>query len=292
MKLFVSIYNDARLLGHFLRHYVERGVTHFYIAESADVRANVETLARGYPVTLCHDLDVADSILAGTAAVNEMRRRYQARDEWIVIVDLDEFVECADLRSVATVADGEGANLVRGIMHDRFALDGQTHEITENTDLSELFPVKSRFIRDVMGGCDHKGVLVKDGLQPGPGAAHHWFTGEHAFREQLEISHYKWISGSLERLWKSHRLILEAKISWADEHRKVFEHYRKYGRFAWETFGGNSSKDFAPEPPAGHCAECGGAISETERDYSLEKFSRPLCRTDQATPRGTEQKSG
>ena len=29
-----------------------------------------------------------------------------------------------------------------------------------------------------MRGYDHKGILVKGLLKPGPGAAHHWFIGE------------------------------------------------------------------------------------------------------------------
>ena len=38
-------------------------------------------------------LDVDDSVTSGTSAVSAMRAAAQGEDEWVVIVDLDEFVE-------------------------------------------------------------------------------------------------------------------------------------------------------------------------------------------------------
>jgi hypothetical protein len=280
VKLFVAIYNDARLLSHFLKHYKSIGVTRFFVAVSAECRREVAQCTDGHPVTLFDDLDVTD--IAKTVAVSEMRRLHQGVDEWVVIVDLDEFLECRSPQSVAASADRAGANVVRGIMHDRFSADGQARSFSPDARLSEVYPIKSRFIREVMKGCDHKGVLVKGHLKAPAGAIHHWFEGERVFREVLEISHYKWTSGSIDRLRESHRMVKRAKVSWAVEYQRALDHFDTFGRFAWETFGGRFSADFIPEPPAGWCADCGGAVSEAEYDYSSRRFGKILCRTDQS----------
>ena len=199
MKLFVTVYDDPRLLGHFLRHYEAIGVTDFYIAIPGELRDQVEERTEGHSVNLIEGLNVADSV-SGTAAVSEMRKLHQEDDEWVVICDLDEFLECESVEDAAEAAGRAGANLVRGIMHDRFALDGQPRGFAPDEDLNEVYPIKSRFIREVMRGYDHKGILVKGLLNPAPGAAHHWFTGERGFSGVLDISHYKWTASSLERV--------------------------------------------------------------------------------------------
>jgi hypothetical protein len=282
MKLFVTIFNDASLLRHFLRHYDRAGVTEFFIAVSAQLRTAPAPFLSQYRIEVCEGLDVDDSLLAGSRAVSEMRKRYQSDDEWVVIVDLDEFVEFdSEISCITTAADEMGANVVRGIMLDRFSLSGQLIEFGPEADLSLIYPIKARFIRNIMGGCDHKGVLVKGNLQPAHQAGHHRFDNERALAEVLSISHYKWIPGALDRLRASHRLVLEAKITWAVEYQRALKHYEAHGRFAWEGFGGKLAEQFQLDPPQ-LCIECGGAISEAEFNYSVSHFNRALCRTDQS----------
>lgn len=278
LKLFVTIYNDARLLSHFLRHYTAIGVGHFFIAVSPDLLPNAQTSAADYPVTLCTEFDLSRSVFE-TGAVTGMRTLHQTESEWVVILDLDEFVECSNLHSIIESADMAGTNVVRGIMHDRFAADGQLGDASPEAQLSEAFPVKSRFIREVMKGCDHKGVLVKGRLLPA--AQHHRFEGERVFHDVLEISHYKWTAGAIERLRKSHRLAAEAGIAWSTEYKRALDHYETHGRFAWEAFGGKLAADFTPELPPGHCTECGAALSEAEVGFSTKRYGRTLCRSDQ-----------
>ena len=281
MKLFVTIFNEAMLLGQFLRHYARAGITEFFIAVPPQLKTAATMFLSSYDITLCEGLDVNDSLLTGSRAVSEMRKRYQASDEWVVIVDLDEFVEFGrDISSITAAADRMGANVVRGVMLDRFSLDGQLTEFAPDADLSMVYPVKSRFIRNVMGGCDHKGVLVKGNVKPALGAGHHRFEGERTFAEVLPISHYKWIPGALDRLRASHRFVVDAGIPWAIEYQRALEHYEAHGRFAWETFGGKLAEEFELDPPE-LCAECGGAISEAEFAYSIAHFGRGLCRRDQ-----------
>jgi len=282
MKLFVAVYNDIRLLAHFLRHYDQAGITQFFIATTSEYKDAITKFMESYNITLYDQLNIDYHPRDGhSAAVTEMRGRNQRDDEWVVIVDLDEFIEFhQDMQLVTANANRAGATVVRGIMLDRFSADGQMPAFAPNSDLSSVYPVKSRFIRNVMGGCDHKGVLVKGQLQPAAGAGHHRFDGERVFAKVLEISHFKWIPGALERLRLSHKAILSAGIPWAAEHQRVFDHYDRYGRFAWESFGGQMAKNFELELP-NRCAKCGAAISEAEYEFSKERFGRALCRADQ-----------
>ncbi len=237
MKLFTAIYDDARLLESFLRHYDQYGITEFFMAASPGFASMVKGFMENYRITLFEGLDIADSVLGGTAAVTEMRGIHQQDDEWVVIVDLDEFVEFApDIHHFLSIAERDDANIVRGIMYDRFSADGKLVDLDQETDLPKIFPVKARFIEKVMHGCDHKGILVKGPLKAA--GAHHVFEGEKLSSEVLEIAHYKWIAGAIDRLKSAIQLVEEAGIPWHVEYKRALDHYQRYGRFAWETFGG------------------------------------------------------
>jgi Glycosyl transferase family 2 len=214
MKLFTAIYNDARLLRHFLRHYDSAGVTEFYIATSAECASEAKAVAGDYNVGLFEQFDVHDSLIGGNAAVTKMRRLHQAENEWSIIVDLDEFIEfSADIEHIISAVENEGANVVRGIMYDRFTADGKLADFNPDSDLSKLYPVRARFIAHVMQGADYKGVLVKGQLRAA--IAHHRFVVEHAYRE-----------------------VKNRGIPWAIEYRRILDHYQQHGRMAWEEFGG------------------------------------------------------
>lgn len=237
MKLFVCIYDDARLLPHFLKHYAQHGVRQFHVATPADLAPAVEKHRDAYDI-VCHGgLNVADSFLGGVTAVTEMRAKAQATDEWIVVVDLDEFVEFpVSVQEMARAMEAEGANIARGIMYDRFAADGQPVAFDEHSDLPSLYPVRALFTRNVMGGADYKGVILKGRLKSR--GAHHVFYDERIYSKMLEISHYKWNDRALGRVRAAYDQLSVAGIKWAWQYKAVLDHYDRHGRFAWETFGG------------------------------------------------------
>jgi hypothetical protein len=279
MKLFVTVYNDARLLRHFLDHYTAAGVTEFLIAAAPELKDIVQEQKGCYKITVFEGLDVRD--ISSATAVSHMRTLHQQNGEWVVVVDLDEFIELPEnVQSMAARADHAGATVIRGIMHDRFCLDGQLADVRETSDLSALCPVKSRFVRDVMHGCDHKGVLVKGHLKPSDGAIHHRFDEEVVHTEIFEISHYKWITGSLDRLRTSHRILAAAGVPWSVEYKRALDHYDAYDRFAWETFGGGPIGHFEMEAPD-RCRVCEAPISAGEYAYSTRRCGQPLCRFHQ-----------
>jgi hypothetical protein len=237
MKLFTAICHDAQLLRPFLHHYDRYGITEFFVATSPGFASAVKGSMGRYRITLFEGLDVFDSVLGGTAAVTEMRKLHQQPDEWVVIVDLDEFVEfIPGIDYFVSTAEHENANVVRGIMYDRFSVDGKLVDITSATNLSTLFPVEARFINNVMQGCDYKGILVRGQLKAA--GAHHVFNGEKLSTQTLKIAHYKWIAGAIDRLQSAAKLVKRAGIPWHIEYERALDHYERYGRFAWETFGG------------------------------------------------------
>jgi len=217
MKLFTTIYDDARLLAHFLAHYGRAGVTDFFIAVAGDLGSAVRPFISRYQITLCEDLEVADRYPFGVSATTEMRRRYQS--------------------DIIAAAEAEGANVVRAIMYDRFSADGQPRGFDSSSDLASLYPVKTRFIRDVMKGADWKGVLVKGDVRPA-GNFHNW-KGQIVHSQIIEISHYKWTTNRIiDRVRADYRITSEMGLPSADEYKRVLDHYDQHGRFAWEEFGG------------------------------------------------------
>ena len=69
---------------------------------------------------------MADQYPFGVNALSEMLRIYQAPDEWVIVVDIDEFIEFPrPVGEVVAAADAAGANVVQAIMYDRFCTDGK-----------------------------------------------------------------------------------------------------------------------------------------------------------------------
>jgi hypothetical protein len=241
MKLFVCIFDEAQLLPHFLKHYARSGVSEFHVARPEDLADYITTVSGGYRVVQYGEYELAETVCGGVSAVAGMRERVQGADEWVVIVDLDEFVEFGGpIETIVAQAEAEGANVVRGILYDRFTADGRPTAFDDDSDLSAVFPVRARLVKEVMGGVDHKGVLVK-GLLRSKGA-HHNFHDERPSRRKLEISHYKWNDPTLRRTKQAYEMSRAAGRDWSIEYKRVLDHYASHGRFAWETFGGELTR--------------------------------------------------
>jgi hypothetical protein len=237
MKLYVCIFDDARLLPHFLKHYASFGISAFHIALPPHLAGYVTEKSAGYDVRQHVGLDVADSFIGGVSAVTNMRLATQGPEEWAVIVDLDEFVEFGEpVKDIAKRLDAARLNAQRGIMYDRLAQSGQPTPFDEFSDLPSLYPVRVRVTKEVMGGLDRKAVMVKGHLKSR--GAHHSFHDERGNKSMLEISHYKWNEKALDRIRAAHEALLANGVGWADQYKMVLDHYDAHGRIAWETIGG------------------------------------------------------
>ena len=281
VKLFTSVSDDLDLFPHFLRHYAQAGVTDFFVVAPSEVVDVMTPLASDYAMTIVPaDPAGAARHVGSTEQVSNLRRRHQQNDEWVVIAEADEFVDFPEsITDIAAAAEAEGANVVRGTMYDRFTLDGHLSEVEPASDLAELFPVRSRFVRDVMLGCDQKAILVK-GL--------HTLDGDHVASTELIIDRYKWIQGSVERERARARTSDEADGDWRREYDRALRHYDAHGRFAWEKFGGElclPEWEFVPEGWARSGKTRGWRAEEVARAYR-EKWPQFLEAVEGPGPLG------
>jgi hypothetical protein len=247
MKLFTAVHDDTMLLEAFLGHYAAAGIDEFHIAVPSALAPTIAPLVEKYDVNLHTASAVVDVNYGSANVIGELRGRHQGDDEWVVIVDLDEFVDFTDdIADILASAEAEGANVVRGTMFDRFSVSGKIVGSEAGSDPAKAYPIKARFARNVMLGYDQKGVLVRGRLTGVPGADHHWFVGERIASANLEIAHYKWTPGSVDRLKDRCPQLRRAGTDWVSVYERAIDHYESHGRFAWEQFGGQ---------PIGHRAE-------------------------------------
>jgi len=214
VKLFTSVFDNSDLLPHFLRHYSQAGVADFYVATPSELADVIGSLVSDYNVTIVPTDPVGDPHSVGAAeSMDTMRRSYQDEDEWVIVVDVDEFIHFPEaIVDITAAAEVEGANVVRGVAHDRFSADGHLLEVEPESDLAALFPVRARFVRDVMQGCEYKRVLVKGPLESMHGADQHMLDGEKVASGQLVIDRYVWTKGSVERLRALAQTLKEAGV--------------------------------------------------------------------------------
>ena len=238
VKLFTSIFDDSDLLPHFLRHYKRAGVTDFYVVVPSE-RVDVMTpLLSDYHMTIVPADFFGDARPVESAEhVGKLRGRFQSTDEWALIVDVDEFIHFPQsILDITAAAEAEGANVVSGVIHDRFSSSGHPLEVEPTSDLAELFPVRSRFVRDVLQACDRKAIIVKGLLEGMHTADQETLAGENVASTELVIDRYKWIRGSIEQ--QRARALEQTGIDRRIDYDRALQHYDAHGRFAWEKFGG------------------------------------------------------
>jgi len=290
VKLFTSVFDNSDLLPHFLRHYSQAGVADFYVATPSELADVIGSLVSDYNVTIVPTDPVGDPHSVGAAeSMDTMRRSYQDEDEWVIVVDVDEFIHFPEaIVDITAAAEVEGANVVRGVAHDRFSADGHLLEVEPESDLAALFPVRARFVRDVMQGCEYKRVLVKGPLESMHGADQHMLDGEKVASGQLVIDRYVWTKGSVERLRALAQTLKAAGVDQRIEYDRALQHYDARGRFAWEEFGGElciPEWEFVPEGWARSGKIRGWRAEEVARTYA-EKWPEFLQAVEGPGPLG------
>lgn len=242
MKLFVAITAHATLLAQFLRHYGACGVSRFFIAVEPGLEQAVSSTIAGYPVEIVRGLDASESIEGGTAAVSRMRRRFAKPDEWVVLSDLDEFQAHPEgLAATVAAADAAGANVVRGLMVDRVATDGQLKPVGPQDDLWRLFPERCYITALLQRGLSYKCALVRGHLESGRtdeglSLAHHHMIGERLAPTTIEIDHFKWNAEARERIELAIARTKAAGQPFWIEYQRVLDHLQHHGRLRWEDF--------------------------------------------------------
>lgn len=234
MLLIAPIYLDASILPHFLRHYSELGITAFHFAINRrlnpDIDEQVRTLARGYPVHIDAVYDVDDVTSVVARHLNTIRQTRAAADDWISVVDLDEFYELdRPLDELLATCDAHGHDHIVGRFIDRLATDGSFPALRPEPSLFEQYPLRRRLTRNLLHGNDVKVVIHKARCEIIRG--HHRIGGGRAAAPvELAVNHFKWKAGVVER--HRERLLVQDKLGvpWASESRDFLAYVERHGR--------------------------------------------------------------
>ena len=234
MILIAPIYLDAAILPHFLRHYSELGVTAFHFAINTrlnpTIADQVQALASSYPVHVDAVYEVDDVTSVVAEHLNAIRLRRAQPDEWIAVTDLDEFFTLdRPLADILAHCDAQGHDHIVGRFVDRVAIDGRFPALAPAPSLFEQYPLGRRLTRNLLGGNDVKVVLHKARCEIIRG--HHRIGGGRAAAPfVVDVHHFKWKAGVIERHRERLRVQEQLGLPWAHESRSFLAYVDRHGR--------------------------------------------------------------
>lgn len=142
-KLVSHVNGDSDLIEAWLKHYLRLGVDRFHLVVHGDPEENYRLLAiqDSYPI-------VIEDSYGGSFNVFEKKERLDAVlarhiDQWILLVDSDEFVELPypDIPATVGALNSADANLMAAPMLQRMTIDGSLETPPMIDDPFQLFPL-------------------------------------------------------------------------------------------------------------------------------------------------------
>jgi glycosyltransferase involved in cell wall biosynthesis len=143
LKLFGHVNADSDLIEAWLKHYLRLGVEQFHLVVHGSSEENERLLAikKSYPITI-------EDIYQGPFCMDEKKNRLDAllarnTDQWVLVVDSDEFVEFPyeDIPATIEKLVGAGANIMAAPMLQRLTVDGALDTPTIIEDPFQTFPL-------------------------------------------------------------------------------------------------------------------------------------------------------
>jgi hypothetical protein len=202
MDLLTSIYDDARLLPHFLRHYEALGVSRFYcVAHMDQNQALLDQIAghtRGHHFVVAH-------VMRGTyhpwpvyEQLDAVRQRHVRPDAWVLSADLDEFLDArVPVAELIARCEAAGADYVKGILVDRIASDGTFPPLGAGP-LGPQFPLAAALTGKLLRAFVDKVPLMRGTCKVEDGL--HKTTGRPLEGPPVSVFHYKWFDGVHARM--------------------------------------------------------------------------------------------
>ena len=150
----VGVEHDLALLPHFLRHYLDLGVTpeRMHLVLNAPT-ADAPGLGQARAVLAAHGVGPAEDWVAPYTSDamwekrREVQRRVAAPTDWVVSADVDEFCEFpAPLADVLAECERQGVNCVQGVFIDRLAPGGRLAPVEPEPSIWEQFPIEADVI--------------------------------------------------------------------------------------------------------------------------------------------------
>ena len=176
-------HNGASLIPHFLRHYTTAGISkeRVYLdllhdpslPESGLLLAQQLCMDSGVSVRLIrqqYSPDLQDQTMASALA-----RIPCHMEDWIVVADMDEFVNFGSFHTVADavkVMNAEGSTFALGEMLDHVAPEGNLTAMRTQPDIWAQFPLVCPIISNISRGLSVKVTIAKAYLRTGAGHHH------------------------------------------------------------------------------------------------------------------------
>ncbi len=118
IDLYCLCWNDARMLPHFFRHY-DALVDRFFVFDNGSTDGSLDILEAHPRVTVRHFDVPGDSFVAEERRLSDtVWRKSRGLADWVIVVDIDEFVFHPDLRTYLNECAGTGVTALRGIGYE------------------------------------------------------------------------------------------------------------------------------------------------------------------------------
>ena len=234
MKLITTIYDRAEILPHFLKYYSKLGVSEFIIGvDKKDDNPETPFIINEAKKYKCYieDIDMGThfNTLQKTEFQNVLKNKYtDQKNEWILIVDLDEFVDFNGLsiEQVIQECDKTGRYWARGIMVDRIAEDFKIKkEIDPNFDIFKQFPYISNFSLKIANAGCLKVNLMKAFVNIQNG--HHCVVQSESpfapYQNKIIVHHFKWFGNVLKSMQKMKEGLQHNNLCWYQEKKNMID---------------------------------------------------------------------
>lgn len=216
----------AEVLPFFVEHYRRLGIESFLLnvhlsSEDDPVRERVRGVAGDFGCPIASEV-VGDWFQVMEEGFRHARQLHP--DDWFVVADEDELQTYRDdLPSLLAWCERHGYDHVTGAFVDRVSADGSLPEIDRARPIEEQFPLGAFLTYPLVGG-DPRKVVAAKGRVPLAVGQHIALAGEPCPIEDqfVQVHHFKWTAGLVERLRHRARYLREADRShWVESERFV-----------------------------------------------------------------------
>lgn len=212
IKLISGIYHSLELLPHFVKYYSSLGINYFLFHHNTEFFTSHEISKH------IKKLGVKAKLLEWHGSYNyrqqhfwrlQMHQRYVTESDWIVIADLDEFIEFQPtVHDFINMCENQDCNWILGEFVDRVSESGKLIPVDPEEDIFRQFPHESEISRKILLAPYKRTAAVKGGYFP----KHNCYEYDSEFKDGLKkghirccpkilkIHHFKWREGVVEIL--------------------------------------------------------------------------------------------
>jgi hypothetical protein len=242
MLVICPIFDRCDLLPFYLRYYSQLGATQFVVALWNGERNPVYEVIKTYsqwPIEIRTSIECLVKDYNGpdeSGGLNRIRKEFQEKFPWYCLADLDEFCWFGGKTMPEIVAEAEagGYTAIHGVFFDRFAANGRFPPIRLLHSLDATFPLVGDMTQR-LGANFNKVPLSRSDVAVESG--HHYTKGK-CWNNQVEVHHFKWTDGLVERLRERDLYFTAQGLPWSGESRRFLnvileEEFYTDPKFSW-----------------------------------------------------------